>query len=109
MSRPFLNTSPRVSLAIPVYNGGRFIAETIRSILNQDYENFELIITDNASTDRTEEICREFSASDRRIKYIRNDHNLGAGPNFNRGFELSSGYYFKWCACDDLLSPNFVG
>jgi glycosyltransferase involved in cell wall biosynthesis len=101
--------APTASLAIPVYNGEEFIAEAIRSILNQDYQDLELIITDNASTDGTERICREFAASDGRIRYIRNERNLGAGPNHNLGFELSSGKYFKWCACDDYLSPNFVG
>lgn len=99
---------PRVSLALPVYNGKKFIAEAICSILSQDYEDFELIITDNASTDGTESICREFAASDPRVKYIRNERNLGAGPNFNLGFELSLGEYFKWCACDDKLSPDFI-
>ena len=99
---------PRVSLALPVYNGEKFVADAIRSILDQDYRDFELIITDNASIDATEGICRQFATSDDRIKYFRNERNLGAGPNFNLGFELSSGDYFKWCACDDCLSPNFV-
>ncbi len=71
---------PQVSLALPVYNGEKFIEEAIHSILRQDYQDFELIITDNASTDRTEAICRDFAASDRRVKYVRNDRNLGAGP-----------------------------
>jgi glycosyltransferase involved in cell wall biosynthesis len=99
---------PRVSLALPVYNGEKFVADAIRSILDQEYSDFELIITDNASTDATEAICRQFATSDDRIKYFRNERNLGAGPNFNLGFKLSSGDYFKWCACDDCLSPNFV-
>lgn len=101
--------SPRVSLALPVYNGEKFIGDAIRSILDQDYEDFELIITDNASNDGTARICGELAESDCRIRYVRNERNLGAGPNFNRGFDLSSGEFFKWCACDDCLSPNFIG
>ena len=107
MSEPKI--SPAVSLALPVYNGERFVADAIRSILSQDYSNFELIITDNASTDGTEKICREFASSDPRVKYVRNERNLGAGPNYNLGFQLSRGKYFKWCACDDRLSDNFLG
>jgi glycosyltransferase involved in cell wall biosynthesis len=99
---------PRVSLALPVYNGEKFIAEALRSILVQDYADFELIITDNASTDRTETICRKFAAADGRIRYFRNERNFGAGPNYNKGFYLASGDYFKWCACDDGISPNFL-
>ena len=101
--------SPDVSLALPVYNGEKFVADAIRSILAQDYKNFELIITDNASTDGTEKICRDFAASDARVRYVRNERNLGAGPNYNLGFELSRGKYFKWCACDDRISENFLG
>jgi glycosyltransferase involved in cell wall biosynthesis len=97
-----------VSLAMPVYNGERYVAEAIRSILNQSYKNFELIITDNASTDGTEQICREFAMSNRCVRYKRNERNLGAAPNHNLGFELSSGKYFKWCAHDDNLSTNFI-
>lgn len=102
------SSAPRVSLALPVYNGEKFIAKAIDSILAQSYRDFELIIVDNASTDSTERICREFAASDGRVRYVRNERNLGAAPNFNKGFELSSGEYFKWCACDDYLSPNFL-
>jgi glycosyltransferase involved in cell wall biosynthesis len=100
---------PRVSLGLPVYNGEKYVATAIESILAQDFEDFELVITDNASTDGTEEICRTFAASDERIRYHRNERNLGACANFNRCLELSSGEFFKWCACDDYLSPNFVG
>ena len=99
-------SSPPISVALPVYNGEKFIGDAIRSILAQDHKNFELIITDNASTDGSEKICGDFAASDPR--YVRNERNLGAGPNFNLGFELSRGKYFKWCACDDRISENFL-
>jgi glycosyltransferase involved in cell wall biosynthesis len=100
---------PRLSLSLPVYNGENFISLAIQSILDQDFDDFELIITDNASTDRTAEICQAFAAREKRIRYFLNDRNLGAGPNFNRGLHLASGEFFKWCACDDYLSQNFLG
>ncbi len=101
--------TPRVSLALPVYNGEKFIAEAITSILAQDYSDFELIITDNDSTNSTAGICQEFASKDSRIKYFRNERNIGAGPNFNLAFGLASGTYFKWCAADDRLSSNYIG
>lgn len=100
--------SPQVSLGMPVYNGENFVAEAIRSILEQDFGDFELVITDNASTDRTADICLEFERLDKRVRYVRNARNLGAGANFNRAFQLTTGEYFKWCAHDDLLSSGFL-
>ena len=101
--------SVRVSLAMPIYNGEQYVEETIRSILAQDFTDFELIITDNASTDRTEEICRGFATRDQRIRYVRNERNLGASANYNLGLSLATGEFFKWCAHDDLISPNCIG
>jgi glycosyltransferase involved in cell wall biosynthesis len=94
---------------MPIYNGELYVEETIRSILAQDLTDFELIITDNASTDRTEEICRGFAAGDLRIRYVRNVRNLGASANYNLGLSLATGEFFKWCAHDDLISSNCVG
>lgn len=99
---------PRVSLGMPVYRGERFIREAVESILAQSFQDFELIISDNASTDRTEEICREYAAQDRRIRYYRNPQNFGAAWNYNRVFELSSGEYFKWVAHDDIHTSDFL-
>lgn len=93
---------------MPVYNGERFLAEALESILGQTYPDLELIISDNASEDGTEAICRRFAAQDERIKYCRSDQNLGAAKNFNRVFELSSGDYFKWAAADDLCASTYV-
>ncbi len=101
-------TAPRVTLAIPVYNGAWYVGEAITSALAQDFEDFELVITDNASDDATPDICRSFARLDRRIRYVRNPRNLGAAPNYNLGFELGRGEFLKWCAHDDLLSPNYV-
>ncbi len=102
------NYQPRVSIGMPVYNGELFIKDAIDSILAQTFEDFELIISDNASTDKTEEICREYTARDTRVLYYRNEKNLGAAKNFNRVFELSSGEYFKWAAADDIIAPEFL-
>jgi glycosyltransferase involved in cell wall biosynthesis len=99
---------PKVSIGMPVFNGERFIAETIDSIAAQTFPNFELIISDNASTDGTEKICRQYADEDARIRYVRNRENLGAAYNYNQTFHLSSGEYFKWACHDDLLRPEFL-
>lgn len=97
-----------MSIGLPVYNGEKFIKEAIDSLLAQTFEDFELIISDNASTDKTEEICRAYAAKDQRIRYYRNEKNIGCARNFNRVFELSSGEYFKWAAHDDLHACDFL-
>lgn len=99
---------PRVTLAMPVYNGENFIEEAIDSILAQDFRDFELIITDNASSDRTEAICRKAALNDPRVRYYRHPKNLGAAPNYNSGYELATGEYLKWCAHDDKISRNYL-
>lgn len=93
---------------MPVFNGEKYLRESIGSILNQTYSDFELIISDNASTDRTQEICKEYAHKDKRIKYYRNKQNLGGPKNYNRVFELSSSEYFKWAAYDDVLAPDYL-
>ncbi len=99
---------PKVSIGLPVYNGENFISEAIVSILSQSFENFELIISDNASTDRTETICRAYAAQDQRVQYFRNRENIGASGNYTQVFELASGEYFKWAAHDDVCKPDFL-
>lgn len=98
----------RVSIGLPVYNGEPFLQQALISLLRQTYKNFELIISDNASTDNTEQICRTYAARDPRIRYYRNNRNRGASWNFNRVFELAGGEYFKWAAHDDLCAPGFL-
>jgi len=98
----------RVSIGLPVYNGENYIEEALHSILAQTYTDFELIISDNASTDRTPGICQAYAAKDRRIRYHRNKENLGGPANYNRTFGLSRGEYFKWAAHDDVLAPDFL-
>lgn len=99
---------PRISVGIPVYNGERYLSETIDSLLAQSFHDFELVISDNASTDRTEEICRAYAARDPRVRYFRNQENVGGSKNFSRVFELARAPYFKWAAHDDLCGPGFL-
>jgi glycosyltransferase involved in cell wall biosynthesis len=99
---------PRVSIGLPVYNGERYLNRAIDSILGQHFADFELIVSDNASTDRTGEICRHYAEQDRRIRYFRNERNLGAGPNYDSCFHRARGTYFKWAAHDDCLAPDYL-
>jgi glycosyltransferase involved in cell wall biosynthesis len=101
-------TGSPVSIGLPVYDGAAFIEEALDSILGQSFGDFELIISDNASTDRTEAICRDYANRDPRIRYHRNAENRGAAWNYNRVFELSSGRYFKWLAHDDVCGKDFL-
>jgi len=102
------NTTPRLSIGLPVYNGEKYLSIALDCILNQSFTNFELIISDNASTDSTEEICRSYALKDARVRYYRNEKNIGAGWNFNRVFELSRSEYFKWICADDTHEPTFL-
>jgi glycosyltransferase involved in cell wall biosynthesis len=99
---------PRVSIGLPVYNGDEFLEEAIKSILSQTFQDFELIISDNASTDRTPEICQQYAALDSRIRYSRNPVNIGGGPNENRVAELSRGEDFCWIGHDDRYEPDYI-
>src|SRR6201997_3215495 len=99
---------PLVSVGLFVYNGERYIEETLDSILSQTFTDFELIISDNASTDRTGEIAQAYAKCDHRIRYYRSEKNMGAGWNARRVYELATGKYFKWAAVDDLLEPDLL-
>jgi glycosyltransferase involved in cell wall biosynthesis len=99
---------PRVSIGMPVYNGAVYLAQSIESILAQTFQDFELIISDNGSRDRTEDICRSYAAQDGRIRYFCQETNRGAAWNHNKVFHLSSGEYFKWHCHDDLCDPTFL-
>ena len=103
-----IRTDPRVSIGLPVYNGERYLSEAIESLLNQTFHDFEIIICDNASDDRTEAICRSYASRDQRIRYHRNGKNIGASANFNLSFRLATGKYFKWAAHDDLHGREFL-
>ena len=97
---------PQVSIAMPVYNGEKFIKSAIDSILNQTFDDFELLISDNASTDKTAEICMSYR--DKRIKYYANKKNIGAVYNYNSLFYKATGQYFKWHAYDDICMPTYL-
>lgn len=97
---------PLISVGIPVFNGERYVAKAIESVLAQTFSDFELIICDNGSTDGTEAICRDHAARDTRIRYYRNASNIGAAGNFCRVFALSTGRYFRWLSADDYVAPT---
>jgi len=102
------NTQPTVCVGLPVYNGGNLLSQAIESILSQDFENIQLIISDNCSSDNTEEICLRYQKMDERIKYHRLEENLGALKNFLNVFGLSSAPYFMWTSHDDLRERSFI-
>lgn len=104
----YVTQIPKVSIGLPVYNGEPFIRETLESLLMQTFTDFELIISDNASTDETETICRKYSEKDDRIRYVRQATNLGPYPNFEFVLHEAVGEYFMWAAADDLLKPTFI-
>ena len=97
-----------VGVGLPVYNGEGFLAAAIESVLAQTFQDFQLIISDNASTDRTEEICRDYASRDPRVEYHRAEKNGGIVWNYNRVFEVSSSEYFMWFSHDDVLAPSYV-
>jgi glycosyltransferase involved in cell wall biosynthesis len=101
-------SSPCVSVCLPVYNGERHIHKAIRSILNQTFEDFELIISDNASTDGTHQICRKVATQDRRVCYVRGERNRGLAWNFNWASTLAWGRYLVWIGHDDVMAPDFI-
>jgi len=100
--------APTVSIGVPVYNGARFLAASLESLVGQSYENIEIVISDNGSTDETEQIARNFAARDARVRYVRHDTNRGAAFNFSSLVREASGLYFKWAAHDDLVAPTLV-
>jgi glycosyltransferase involved in cell wall biosynthesis len=103
-----MNTVPRLSIGLPVYNGENYLAESLDALLGQTYEDFELIISDNASTDGTADICRRYGQHDSRIRYIRQQRNIGAAPNHNFVVGQARGELFKWASHDDLYARDLL-
>jgi glycosyltransferase involved in cell wall biosynthesis len=99
---------PRVSVGLPVYNGERFLRDAIESVLAQTFTDFELVISDNASTDGTAAIAAEFATGDDRVRHLRHEATRGARWNFNRVFDECRGNYFVWLAHDDSWEPEFL-
>jgi glycosyltransferase involved in cell wall biosynthesis len=103
-----LNSDPLVSVGLPVRNAGERVAGVVRSVLAQDHDPIELVISDNASTDDTEQVCRELARSDSRIAYHRQPQNIGLLNNFIQVMRLANGRFFRWIGDDDRLEPRFA-
>lgn len=103
-----MGSTPRVTMGLPVRNGERFLERQVDSLLAQDFRDFELVISDNASSDSTPEICRRYAALDERVRYHRSEVDRGLAWNWNRTFELARAPYFKWVAHDDEHEPTFL-
>lgn len=99
---------PLVTVGIPVFNGERFLAETVESVLAQDLEDVVVLVADNGSTDATPELCRGYARRDPRVRFLPSDRNRGAAWNYNRLVDEASTPYFKWQAADDLIRPTFL-
>lgn len=98
----------RATIGIPVYNGSRFVAEAIEAALAQTYADLEVVIADNASTDSTPAICRDYERRHRQVRYVRFEEHVGVADSYSRTFGLCRGEYFKWAASDDLFHPTLV-
>lgn len=98
----------KVYIGLPVYNGERFLPDALESLVAQTLGDFTVLISDNASTDRTGEIGRAVAARDPRFVYHRHEVNRGAAPNFNFCVDRAEGTYFKWMAHDDLCLPDYL-
>ena len=105
---PVEERAPKVTVALPVFNGENFIDQALQAIRAQTFEDFEVVISDNASDDGTPDICMGHAVEDPRIRYFRYDDKVGAGHNFNRAFELARGEYFRWASHDDSTHPKFL-
>jgi glycosyltransferase involved in cell wall biosynthesis len=103
-----VNVDTLVSIGLPVRNAGDRVADVVESVLAQDHLSVELVISDNGSTDDTEEVCRALAAGDDRIRYHRQPENIGLFNNFVRTIELAGGAFFRWIGDDDRLAPTFV-
>jgi glycosyltransferase involved in cell wall biosynthesis len=101
-------TAPTLTIGLPVYNGERYLTESLDALLAQTYQDFELVISDNASDDGTADICRAYAERDSRIRYLRQPVNIGAGPNHNVLVPMARGKYFKWASHDDLYDPQLL-
>lgn len=105
---PKLKDNPKISIGLPIYNAEQFIKKKFNSILAQTYKNFELIISDNSSTDATRKICEEYARKDVRIRYIHQKKNMGLTWNFNFVLQQANSDYFVWTAVDDIMLPEFL-
>ncbi len=100
--------TPLVTIGLPVYNGIPYVQKAIESALAQTYTNIELIISDNPSTDATQQVCEEYAKKDSRVRYIRHNPNIGACPNYTYALHAAHGEYFMWVSYDDYLDPTYI-
>ena len=107
-ARAGADDSPLVSVGLPVFNGGQFLQESIDSLLGQSFEDFELLISDNASTDSTGDICTAAAVRDPRVRYWRQQRNIGAVGNWNFVVHAARGQFFKWASGNDYCAPTMV-
>jgi glycosyltransferase involved in cell wall biosynthesis len=103
-----MSTTPRLTIGLPVYNGARYVGQSIEALLGQSFDDFELVISDNASTDETGDICQRYANQDSRIRYFRQPRNIGLSPNHNFTLEQARGELFKWAAHDDLYARDLL-
>ena len=103
-----MNATPRLSIGLAVYNGENFLSQSIEALLGQTYEDFELIISDNASTDGTADICRRYAKQDSRVRYFRQRENIGSAPNHNFTIHQAKGELFKTASHDDLYGRDLL-
>jgi glycosyltransferase involved in cell wall biosynthesis len=103
-----MSTAPRLTIGLPVYNGEKYVAESLEALLGQSFTDFELIISDNASTDGTGDICRRYEKQDSRVRYFRQPRNVGLAPNHNFVAEQARGELFKWASNDDLYARDLL-
>jgi glycosyltransferase involved in cell wall biosynthesis len=99
---------PLLTIGLPVYNGADYLEKAMASVLAQTFTDFQLIICDNASTDNTPELCREYARADKRIVFVENGRNIGAAANYNKVVQLATGKYFAWINHDDLYHPDHL-
>ena len=103
-----MSAVPQLSVGLPVYNGASYLAESLEALLGQTYGDIEIIISDNASTDSTPDICQHYAQQDPRIRYFRQPRNIGLAPNHNFAVDQARGELFKWASNDDLYARDLL-
>lgn len=103
-----MTTAPRLTIGVPVFNGGKYIDDALRSIAGQDFDDMEVVVSDNCSSDSTEMICRDYADRDSRFRYVRHGQNRGGVWNVNYLVRVARGDFFKWSYYDDRLRPGYV-
>ena len=103
-----MSATPRITIGLPVYNGAATLEDSMGSLLAQTFGDFELLISDNASTDATEEVVRAVATRDTRVRYVRQAENIGANGNYSYVAQVARGEYLKWASASDWCAPTFL-